>query len=164
MRASTMGKKIVFFELNEVPYRIIDEYCRWRPKSAFARLLPKCFQYETYSEDRGHLSPWKTWPTLHRGVSNAQHFIEDFGQDLSEVDRDFPPLWRILSQNGIRTGVCGSLHTYPLPTDLSGYQFYLPDTFAAGSECFPKKLSIFQEFNLRMARESARNVSTKIPW
>jgi hypothetical protein len=64
----------------------------------------------------------------------------------------------------VSTGVCGSLHSYPMPQDLNGYAFYLPDTFAAGSECFPNDLSIYQEFNLRMARESARNVSKKVPW
>ena len=51
-----------------------------------------------------------------------------------------------------------------MPKDLEHYCFYLPDTFAAGSECFPKELSSFQEFNLKMTRESARNVSTKVPW
>ncbi len=29
---------------------------------------------------------------------------------------------------------------------------------------FPNDLSIYQEFNLRMARESSRNVSSKVPW
>jgi hypothetical protein len=159
-----MGKKIILFELNEVPFRIIDCFCQWRPQSNFARLLPQCYRYETYSEDKSDLSPWKTWPTVHRGVNDEQHLIYDFGQDLNDVDDEYPTIWRILAANGVSTGVCGSLHSYPMPEDLSGYSFYLPDTFAAGSECFPKKLSIFQEFNLRMARDSARNVSTKVPW
>src|SRR5262249_38209516 len=42
--------------------------------------------------------------------------------------------------------------------------FYIPDTFAVGSECFPRYVSLFQDFNLRMARESGRNVCRKIPW
>jgi hypothetical protein len=64
----------------------------------------------------------------------------------------------------VKTGVFGSLHTYPIPSDLENYSFFVPDTFAAGSECFPKKLSVFQEFNLTMARQSNRNVSRRIPW
>ncbi len=159
-----MGKKIILFELNEVPFRIIDCFCQWRPQSNFARLLPQCYKYETYAEDKSDLSPWKTWPTVHRGVNDEKHLIYDFGQDLTDVDKEYPAIWRLLAANGVSTGVCGSLHTYPMPEDLSGYTFFLPDTFAAGSECFPKKLSIFQEFNLRMARDSARNVSRKVPW
>lgn len=159
-----MDKRIILFELNEVPLRIIDEFCRWHPESALARYLPQCHQYETYAEDIGHLSPWKTWPTVHRGVTNDRHLIADFGQDLSEQDKEFPPLWEILRKSGVKTGVCGSLHTYPPPKDYENYSFFLPDTFAAGAECFPDKLELFQKFNLSMARESARNVSSKIAW
>jgi hypothetical protein len=51
-----------------------------------------------------------------------------------------------------------------MPSNLTNYAFYLPDIFAAGSECFPSNASSFQEFQLRLARESARNVSLRIPW
>jgi len=44
-----MGRKVILFELNEVPYRIVDEFCAWRPRSSFARTLPACRQYETYA-------------------------------------------------------------------------------------------------------------------
>ena len=159
-----MGKRIILFELNEVPYRIVDEFCAWRPGSSFARTLPACHQYETYAEDRSSLSPWKTWPSLHRGVNDEKHLIHDFGQDLGDVDKEYPPIWQLLARGGVSTGVCGSLHTYPMPTDLQGYSFFLPDTFAAGSECFPKSLDAFQHMNLVMARESSRNVETRVPW
>jgi hypothetical protein len=159
-----VDRKIILFELNEVPYRVVEEYCRWHPESVLARRRKEFTQYETYAEDVGHLSPWKTWPSLHRGVPDSRHFIADFGQDLRAVDNEFPPLWKILTQHGVKTGVCGSLHTYPMPQGLENYAFFLPDTFAAGSECFPSELSLFQEFNLTMARESARNVSTRVPW
>jgi len=73
-------------------------------------------------------------------------------------------LWELLRRQGIRVGVCGSLHTYPMPRDLEGFDFFIPDTFAAGSECFPQDVELFQEFNLRMARESARNIADRVPW
>jgi len=157
-------QKIVLFELNEVPLRIMDEFCSWRPGSVLARNRARFHEFEAFTENIGHLSPWGTWPSLHRGINNDKHLIRDFGQDLSDVDEAYPPLWRVLAKNGVRSGICGTLHTYPLPDDLEGYDFFIPDTFAAGSECFPKKLSLFQDFNLSMARESARNVSTRVPW
>lgn len=159
-----MSSKIILFELNEVPMRIVNEFCSWRPNSALARNRAKFHEYEAYTENIGHLSPWGTWPSLHRGVNNDKHLIRDFGQDLRDVDQEFPPLWEVLARNGVRSGICGTLHTYPLPEDLTGYDFFIPDTFAAGSECFPDNLTLFQDFNLSMARESARNVSTRIPW
>ena len=71
---------------------------------------------------------------------------------------------KILVKHGITAGIFGSLHTYPLPGDLTNYSFMMPDTFAASSECFPDNISAFQEFNLRVSRESARNISKKLPW
>jgi hypothetical protein len=157
-------RKIISFELNEVPFRVLDEFCKWRPQSVLAQKLSSCFQYHTHTQDVSHLTPWMTWPGVHRGVNDEQHLIQNFGQDLSEVDRQFPPIWKLLAQGGVSVGMFGSLHSYPMPKDLENYSFYVPDTFAAGSECFPQKLEIYQEFNLRMARESPRNVAKGVPW
>lgn len=157
-------KKLILFELNEVPWRIVEEFCAWRPDSCLARNLARFTQYETHAEDSGHLSPWVTWPTVHRGVTNERHAIGEFGQDLSEINRAYPPLWSLLAKQGISTGVFGSLHSYPLADLNDNYSFYVPDTFAAGSECFPDTLSAFQELNLSMTAASARNVVTDVPW
>jgi hypothetical protein len=159
-----MRRRIILYELNEVPFRVLDWYCRRHPGSAFARILPDCAQYETRTEDQGHLSPWITWPSLHRGVSGAEHGIQELGQDTAEVDRRCPPLWMLVARQGLKAGVCGSLHSYPLPRDLSGYSFFIPDVFAWGPECFPRDLSAFQEFNLRMSRNSPREVESGVAW
>ena len=155
--------KIIFFELNEVPYKVIHHFCKLYPESNLAKVLAKGRKYETYSEDQGHLSPWVTWPTVHRGVTNDKHFISDFGQDLNEQEKEYPAIWNMLSKNGVKVGLFGSLHTYPLPHHTDNFSFYVPDTFAAGSECFPKKLEAFQKFNLAMARDNSRVVNSKIP-
>jgi hypothetical protein len=159
-----MQRKIVLFELNEVPFRVIDQFCRWAPDSSLAEALPICATYETRTQEVSPLSPWITWPSVHRGVNDERHMIQNFGQDLGDVDREYPAVWELLRRSGVRIGVCGSLHTYPPPVDLEGFDFFIPDTFAAGSECFPKSVELFQEFSLRMARESARNVSRGVPW
>jgi hypothetical protein len=156
--------KLIFFELNEVPVRIFDYFRRLKPDSWIAANYSRLKKFNTISENQGHLSPWNTWPTVHRGVPNDKHFISDFNQDLNEIDREFPPIWHLLSQNGIRTGVFGSLHSYPLPRDLTGYDFYVPDVFAAGSECFPQNVELFQEINLKLSRQSARNVDRSVPY
>lgn len=143
-------RKIIFYELNEVPFRIFDHFAQRMPRSALAHLAQHSRRYETFSEDTGHLSPWVTWPTLHRGVINEEHEISDFGMDLGKVDAAYPPLWSLLSQKGVKVGLFGSLHSYPLPQNISDYAFYVPDTFAAGPECFPAQYEAFQEFNLAM--------------
>ena len=158
-----MSRRIVLFELNEVPWRIVDEYVAAHPRSALARILPRSRRYTSIAADRGHLSPWTTWPTLHRGVNDEQHMIANFGQDRTDVDRRLPPVWQLLRGAGVSVGICGTLHSFPVPEDVESYSFYLPDTFAAEPTAFPAELATFQAFNLTMARASSRNVDTSIP-
>lgn len=155
-------RKIILFELNEVPFKVLDYFVEKFPKSNLAKIFPQCQQYETVTEDKGHLSPWITWPTLHRGVANEVHGIQDFGEDMTEVDQKYPPIWDILHRNGINCGVFASMHSYPPPADYKNYGFYVPDPFAGGSEAHPENTVPFQKFNLAMSRKSVRNIDTGI--
>lgn len=158
-----MTRRIVLFELNEVPWRIVDEFVADHPMSTLARILPTSRCYTSIAADRGHLSPWTTWPTLHRGVNDEQHMIGSFGQDRVEADECYPPVWKMLHSAGVSVGICGTLHSFPVPEDISSYSFYLPDTFAVDPTAHPAELQAFQEFNLTMVAASSRNVDTAIP-
>src|SRR3954469_7064247 len=114
-------RRFILFELNEVPLRVVHHFAGRNPESAFAKVLDNGRHWTTVTPDQGHLSPWITWPTLHRGVSSAEHGIGALGQDVSAIDRRFPPLWSILAGAGRRIGMFGSLHSYPPPADLDAY-------------------------------------------
>ena len=158
-----MMQKILLFEINEVPFRVIDYYCDKRPTSTLARILTRSRQYETVTEDSLALDPWISWPTMHRGVPDNKHQILHLGQVLDEVDAQYPPIWRLLKQAGVSVGVFGSLHSSTVPDDAAEYSFYVTDCFDNRVFAHPKALEPFQEFNLRMTRDSARNVSRKLP-
>lgn len=81
-----MQRKIILFELNEVPARVLDAYCAAHGDSELAMLLRHGRRYETLTEDVGNLSPWITWPSLHRGVNNERHLLGDFGQDTADAE------------------------------------------------------------------------------
>ncbi len=153
---------VVVLELNEVPWRVADWWAERRSGSAIARLLERSSQWTTVTPDEGHLSPWVTWPTLHRGVPNTVHGIGHFGQDTSDADRHCPPWWITATEAGRRVGLFGLLHTGTLPADVDRYAFFVPDTFATDAATHPPELETFQQFNLSMARASARNVSTSV--
>ena len=121
---------VVVFELNEVPWRVLDWWVADHPESAIAELLPRATQWTSVAPDEGHLSPWVTWPTVHRGVPNTVHGIGHFGQDTSDADAIAPTWWRRAVDAGRSVGLFGLLHTNELPPDVDRYRFFVPDTFA----------------------------------
>lgn len=157
-------KKLIVYELNEVPKRVLDTFVHTNPESSLAALLRRSLYANTRVSDEGVLSPWSTWSTLHRGVTNNSHTITDFGQNLSDINEEYPPIWSVLADREIKVGLFGSLHTYPLPRKLDNYSFYMPDTFASGPEAHPEALEDFQRFNLSMVDASGRNVKGGLPW
>lgn len=142
---------ILLYELNEVPWRVIDWYLSQRPDAELGRLLPHAVAMTTVTHDQGDLHPWSTWPTVHRGVYNTDHRINFLNQDKTPASK-FPPLWEVLSLAGHRVGVFGSLQSYPIPRGIP-FSFYVPDTFAPRADAYPARYEGFQRVNLRQTRE-----------
>jgi len=159
----TAERKIILFEINEIPYRVIDHYASQHPRSHVARLMATAKQFETICEDQVELDPWISWPTLHRGVIDEQHRIFHLGQSLDFANRSYPPVWELLARSGRKVGIMGSIHSSTVPEDLSQYAFYVPDFFAHDAFAHPPELTAFQKFNLAMTRQSARNVDRRLP-
>ena len=156
------NSKLLLYELNEVPRKIIDLYIKNNPSSAFAFFKENGLILNTLTRDEGELHPWSTWPSVHRGVYNNQHNIKFINQDLTSSNK-FKPIWEILSENKIYTGVFGSLQSYP-PVKNPYIKFYLPDTFSPDSKSSSEILSLFQSFNLSMVngnKAESRNINKK---
>ena len=117
------NKKIIFFELNEVPFRVFKDSFNYLDYKI------KFDQYDfikTISRDECHLSPWVTWPTVHRGVTFSKHQIGDLGQSCAEVDKKYPPIWSLLQKQGYKVGVFGSLHSSQTKSVLfNKYSFFI---------------------------------------
>ena len=147
---------LILYELNEIPWRVVDWYISRRPRSAFSSLLKSSATYTTVTHDEGELHPWTTWPSLHRGVYNASHNIRFINQDLTQAN-NYPPVWKTLKEMGKSVGVFGSLQSY---SEMEpGYSFYIPDTFSPGCQTFPDEYSAFQRFNLRQTQQDGAEPS-----
>ena len=144
--------KLLIYELNEVPRRLLDYFIKNNPNSAFAKISREGLILNTLTKDDGELHPWSTWPTVHRGIYNTIHNIRYINQDLQSVE-NFKPIWSLLAQNKIDVGVFGSLQSYP-PINSKHFKFYLPDTFSPGPEAIPEELRLFQSFNLELVLTS----------
>lgn len=147
-----MGR-LVIYEINELPMRLLNLYLSVNPTGCLAGLVKEGLLQNTFCPNEGELHPWSTWPTFHRGISNQSHGINFINQDIQQANSLYPPIWEILNRLGITTGIFGSLQSYPpSPSPLS--LFYLPDTFSPTPQAYPKSLELFQRFNLKLVSRS----------
>ena len=144
--------KILLYELNEVPRKLLDLYVYRNPNSALSEIVKNGIIFNTITKDIGELHPWSTWPTVHRGVNNQIHNIRFINQDLRGASK-YKPIWEILSENNIDVGVFGSLQSFP-PIKNENIKFYLPDTFSPAADAYPNDLKMFQEFNLNLTNRN----------
>ena len=140
-------EKLIIYELNEIPERLLMDYISKKPSSSLAYIFKHGLFKQTHTFDIGELHPWSTWPTFYRGVDNSQHGLKFINQDKSFADQNYPAVWEILSKKNISIGIFGSLQSYPPPQINENIKFYLPDTFSIDEKSFPKNLEIFQKFN-----------------
>ncbi len=91
------GRKLIVYELNEVPFRVLDLFIQRNPTSSLARILPRSDVFETFAEDGGDLSPWIMVMT-----SMGQHAVPDAEQVITQlycID-----LAKLMSGLGVPTG------------------------------------------------------------
>lgn len=150
---------VILYELNEVPWEVVDTYCAARPESHLARCLPRSRSLTTLNEDPADLQPWRTWPTFHTGVYAEEHRSYELGQDPATFRGE--TVWEAAQVAGRRVGLFGPLQSWPAYEPENG-GFYVPDTFAQGPETYPEGLSRFQAFNLAMTTENTFSASAPL--
>lgn len=145
-------RSVILYELNEVPWSVVDYYVARRPRSHLAALLAGGQSLTTRHDDSPELQglqPWRTWPSLHN--STYRHNSFDLGQDPATFRGD--SIWSVAERAGLRVGLFGPLQSWPARRFAHG-GFYVPDTFSQDSVTVPASLSRFQAFNLAMTSEN----------
>jgi hypothetical protein len=147
-----MERRVLLYEVNEVPWEIWDLYVAARPKSNLARFMPDAMQRTTVDEDPVELMPWRSWPTFHRSMYATDHQSLDQGQDPATFRGT--PLWDVVDAAKLPVGLFGVLQSWPART-FKGGGFHVPDSFARDSKTVPASLERFQAFNTSMTNENA---------
>ena len=144
-------RPVLLLEINEVPWRLVDLAVRSRRCPSLTAFFDRAATYTSISADEGELSPWITWPSLHRGLNNTEHGIKNLGQDISTFRGT--PLWEEYRKRGLSVGVCGSMQSWPA-TDPGRGGFYIPDTFAHDPCTIPKDIEPLQAMNLDLVNKN----------
>lgn len=141
----------MLYELNEVPWQVVDLYVAERPGSNLARLLAAGLSQTTVDDDPVPLQPWRTWPTFHTSLYTDEHNSFELGQDPTTF-RGLT-IWDAAEAAGRSVGLFGPLQSWPARAFAAG-GFFVPDTFSRTAETFPAGLRRFQQFNITMTREN----------
>ena len=104
-------RPVLMLEINEVPLRVYEKYALDSRFPHITRLLKNSQLVDTLISDEGELSPWCTWPTIHRGLSKQEHGVIHLGQDPATFRGT--PIWDEYLQSGHAVGVFGSLQSWP---------------------------------------------------
>ena len=152
--------RLIVFELNEIPIRVLDDYSR--KNTLFKEFRKKSFNFSTIVEDDPILSPWTTWPTIHLGQTQKVHKFEDLGQENLDVIKKNKPIWSELKDKSFKVGVYGSLHSSNIPNDIEKYSFYLGDCFGNDPTANPPEATDFNRFQQSLIKKNSREIQKKI--
>jgi hypothetical protein len=155
-----VGKQVLLYELNEVPWLVIDRFLERNRGTQLGDTLRRSQTFTTLCNDPNPLEPWRSWPALHTGLSSLEHRSLDLGQDPTTFGGE--PLWGTVARQGFKVGVFGPLQSWPAQSYESG-GFYVPDTFARSPHCVPASLTEVQRLNLQLTRDNLFSADAPLP-
>jgi hypothetical protein len=141
---------LILIEFNELCPTLIERFMDQGILPNFQRFYSSATVFTTDAgEDEPNLEPWIQWPTVHSGMSFAEHRIFHLGDGRRLHEKCVAEL---LSDAGIPIGVCGSMNTNY--GRLNGY--VLPDPWDKDGVPHPELLTPFFRTVARQVQESSR--------
>jgi hypothetical protein len=142
--------RLILIEFNELCPTLLGRFMADGTLPNFRRFYESSTVFTTDAgEAEPDLEPWVQWPTVHSGMTFAEHGVFHLG-DGRRLRRKC--LAELLSDAGVPVGVCGSMNTNY--GRLNGY--VLPDAWDGAGVAHPEWLAPFYRTVARQVRESSR--------
>ena len=120
------SEKIVFLQLNELNFDYIERYIEKGHLPNFHTLFAEHPYVRTISETEHHLAnPWIQWPTVHTGLSYADHGVFRLG-DIVSTDHEL--IYEALEQRGISVA---AFCAFNAKNNTSNPAFFVPDPWTS---------------------------------
>jgi hypothetical protein len=143
-------KRLFLIEFNELCPSLLQHFMAQGLLPNFRRFYEtSTVATTTVDEEHPNLEPWIQWPSVHSGMTFAEHGIFHLG-DGRKFDKKC--LAELLSDAGVRVGVCGSMNTNY--GRLNGY--VIPDPWDKEGEAYPQDLARFSRTVARQVQESSK--------
>lgn len=118
---SSRPKRLLLVELNEINFDVAKAYVEPLGLTAFGRLLAGRSIHTSAEANYDELEPWIQWPSVHSGLSSAEHGIFRLG-DM--VGTGIPQLFEQLEQRGLRVGCISPMNA---ENRLKAPAYFVPD-------------------------------------
>lgn len=116
---------LIFLELNEINFELIQKYIELGYLPNFQKLLDKFALHETtVNLTHEQLEPWIQWVSVHTGKSFDEHQVFKLG-DITERD-DLRQHWEVLEEQGYSVGAFSPMNAANRTKDA---KFWLPHPF-----------------------------------
>jgi hypothetical protein len=148
---------MIVLEFNELCTELIDEFMGRGLLPNFRRLHERSTVFTTEAgEVPPNLQPWIQWPSVHSGMTFAEHAVLNLGDGIQLREKSVAEL---LSDAGIPVGVFGSMNVNY--RKLNGY--FLPDPWHKEGKATPELLQPYFRVIARQVQESSREDAFGFP-
>jgi hypothetical protein len=147
----TAVPRMIVLEFNELCSDLIAEFMARGLLPGFRALHERSTVFETDAgESPPNLEPWIQWPTVHSGMTFAEHGIFDLGDGYKLREKSVAAL---LADAGVPVGVFGSMNVNY--ADLNGY--FIPDPWHKMGKTHPASLQPFYRVIATQVQESSKD-------
>ena len=115
-------RKIIFLQLNELNFSYVEKYTQLNYLPNFKKFFDQHGYVLTDSEDKHELAnPWIQWPTVHTGLSYAEHGVFRLGDILKT---EHPHIYEVLEQQGLKVA---AMSPFNAKNNTQNPAFFVPD-------------------------------------
>lgn len=139
-----MEKKLIFIQLNEINFDLVEKYIAGSKKDKFPNLfyIKKNFKnFLTYSENQYEkLEPWIQWPSVYLGKEYVDHKIFRLGDIVNHPEQK--QIFEIIEEKGFTVGAISPMNA---ENRLKKQVYFIPDPWTntnSDKSSFSKRLSL----------------------
>lgn len=144
-----LRRRLMLLEFNELCPSLMQRFMAQGHLPTFQRFFGESLVQTTEARERApYLDPWIQWLTVHTGVNFSEHRVEKLNEGHTFTGKR---LWDLISDQGGRVWVCGSMSTRYEP-GLKGA--LVPDPWTTETRPTPAALAPYFSFVQRAVQDS----------
>ena len=139
-----MSLKLLFIQLNEINFDLVDKYLLTSKKNKFnnLRIIRNTYKsFDTFAEDKyENLEPWIQWPSIYLGKDFSQHKIFRLGDIVNLTNEK--QIFEIIEDRGFKVGAISPMNA---ENRLKNPSYFVPDPWInthSDNSSYSKRLSM----------------------